>query len=141
MLRADRPKRRSVEPSLVAEARTFVDVTAAVIAWAKATVPLAGARVYSGYNSAAAQPQVVVQRIAGPDDNCTMQFDVWAAGRTEAAAAAAQLATQVTYLSRFVSGNVVLKDATVESIRWLPDPESDTPRYIVDVTFTASQKP
>jgi hypothetical protein len=127
---------------LVAEASTSVDVTAGVIAWVKAVLPATfGTRVFSGYNSAAAQPQVVVQRIAGPDDACYIQFDVWAVGRSEAALAAAQLATMVSALARFVSGNVLLKDATVESIRWLPDPESDTPRYIVEVTFTASHKP
>lgn len=126
---------------MVAEGRVFVDVEQAVIAWLKANVPLAGNRVFAGYNSAAAQPQVVVQRIAGPDDAALVQCDVWAPYRSNAAVAAAQLASAASSLALFDSGNVRLKGAAVESIRWLPDPESDTPRYIVDITFTASHKP
>lgn len=123
---------------MVAEPRTWVDVEAAVRTWARANVPLAGTRVFFGFSNDAPLPQIALFRVGGTDDNCLIQFDVWAATKAQAAQAAAQLCTAADNLSHYVSGGVLLHGALVESARWQPDEESNAPRYIVDVTFFAT---
>lgn len=123
----------------VAEARTYVDVEGAIREWARATVASVSGRVFFG-PAKAALPQIVLQRLGGPDGEAFVQFDVWATDKAEADETAADLATAIDALERYVSGDgtVLLHGAAVESIRWLPDPESDRPRSIVDATFCAS---
>ena len=123
---------------MVAEAVVWVDVESAVRAWARDVVSLAARRVFFGANNNVDGSQIVLQRIGGPDDQCLIQFDCWAADKSTAAALAAELATEADALTRFTFGDVMLHTALVESSRWLPDPESDMPRYVVDVTFAAS---
>lgn len=123
---------------MVAEARTWVDVEGAVRAWARAALPGVAGRVFFGVNNAIADSQVVLYRVAGPDDDCLIQFDIWAATKAVAAGLAAALATAADGLSRYIADGVLLHGAVVESVRWQPDEESDAPRYIVEVTFTAS---
>jgi hypothetical protein len=125
---------------VIAEPRTWVDVEAAVREWARDAVSAVNRRVFFGANNAAARPQIVLFRVAGPDDLCLIQFDVRAASKEAAASAAAELATAADGLSRFSYNGVLLLGATVDSIRWLPDeemPVKDSARYIVEVTFTA----
>lgn len=126
---------------MVAEAKVWVDVEDAVIQFLKDNVPLVGTRVYAGYNTSAAQPQLVVMRIGGSDEAALLQVDCWAVSRSGAAAVANQVATACELLSRFIRNNILLKAANIESKRWLPDEEADTPRYILDITFTAAHKP
>lgn len=123
---------------MVAEARTWVDVEAAVREWARDVVSSVDRRVFFGFNNKVEMPQVVLFRIAGPDDRCLIQFDAWAQGKAQAATVAAELATAADELSRYVHDGVLLHGARVEGVRWQPDEESDTPRYIVEVTFTAT---
>lgn len=122
---------------MVAEARTWVDVESAVRQWARENVTSVGSRVFFGANNKAAMPQIVLFRIGGPDDQCLIQFDVWAGNKADAAEAAAELCTAADELSRYVAGNVLLKGAVVDGSRWQPDEESDIPRYIVEITFSA----
>lgn len=122
---------------MVAEARTWVDVEGAVRQWARDEVGGAQGRVFFGYNEEAALPQVVLWRIGGPDDACRMQCDVWDATKAGAQSLAAQLATAADALSRFTHNGVRLAGALVEDVRWMPDEESDQPRYIMDIVFTA----
>lgn len=123
---------------MVAEPRTWVDVESAVRAWARAALPALDNRVFFGVSNEAAMPQVVLTRIAGPDDRCLIQFDVWGETKAAAAALAADIATAADALTRYLHESSLLLGARVESVRWRPDEESDTPRYVVDVTFTAS---
>lgn len=128
------------------EARTAVDVEGAVVAWCKSLAFTA----FFGTNNNGAFPQVVVQRIAGTDNDALIQFDVWAAPRRTdgsippdgskkaAADEASRLATEITSLSSYSSGGARLHDATWLGTRWLPDPTSDRPRYIVEATFFAT---
>lgn len=123
---------------MIAEAKTWVDVEAAVRAWAKENIDDVGRRVFFGENDKKQYPQIVLRRISGPDDACLIQFDVWGDTKVAAMLVATKLATALDALSRYVSGGVILHGATVESERWLPDFESDKPRYILDVIFTAT---
>ena len=121
-----------------AEAAVWVDVEGAVREWAREQALGVGERVFFGTNNATTDPQVILHRVAGTDGDCLIQFDVWAATKSAAAATAAALATAADALSRFTADGVLLHGAVVESVRWQPDEESDTPRYVVEVTFTAS---
>lgn len=120
------------------QAVVWVDVENAVRSWARDFVLSAERRVFFGVNNNVDFPQIVLHRLGGPDSACLIQFDVWAATKATAAAAAAELASAVDALARYDTGDVLLHAAVVESSRWLPDPETDKPRYIVDVTFVAS---
>lgn len=123
---------------MVAEPRTWIDVEGAVRTWARATLTPLANRIFFGYSEASAQPQIVLQRIGGPDDACLIQFDVWAASKAAAAVEAAKLATALDALSRYTAfATVLLLGARVDSIRWLPDAETDSPRYIVEATIMA----
>lgn len=125
---------------MVAEPVKYVDVESAVRDWARDTISSVGRRVFFGPNNKISTSQLVVSRIAGVDSECLIQFDVWPAangGKAAAQSLAAELATAADKLSYYVSGNVLLKQAVVEQIRWQPDEESNAPRYIVEVTFSA----
>lgn len=123
---------------MVAEARTWVDIEIAVREWARENVPGAEQRVFLAANPKVLAGQIVVQRIAGPDDACLIQFDVWGGTTAFAASLATELATALDHLSRFIYQEVMLHGADVFSVRRLPDPESAAPRYIVEATITAS---
>ncbi|MBM4414902.1 MAG: hypothetical protein FJ035_01225 [Chloroflexi bacterium] len=123
---------------MVAEPHTWVDVEDAIRAWGREALPDLEGRVFFGFSNDAALPQVVLTRIAGPDDRCLIQFDLWAATKAAAAAVAAELCTAVDALGRFTHEQTVLHGARVEQVRWQPDEESDTPRYVVEATFAAS---
>lgn len=122
---------------MVAEPRVWVDIEPAVRAWLRDAVTSAGDRVFMSFNEKAAMPQASVERIAGPDDACLMQLSAWGAHKADAAQLAAELATVADALGRYAHDGVVLLGARVEDVRNLPDVESDTPRYVVDVTITA----
>jgi hypothetical protein len=128
----------------IAEATTFIDVEGAIREWAREAVPSVQRRVFFFANDNIDTAQIVLQRIGGPDDDCLIQFDVWAAKKGAAATLAAELATAADGLRRYIHGDVVLHGAAVEQIRWLPDQDAATPeervapRYIVEVTFTAT---
>ena len=120
---------------MVAEPRVFVDVEGAVRAWAREALDTD--RVFFGPVSSQGS-QIVLFRIAGPDDRCLIQFDVWASTKAGAAELAAELATAADAMSRYEHEGVLLHGASVLSSRWQPDFESDTPRYIVEAVFTAT---
>lgn len=127
---------------MVAEPRTWVDGEAALRAWAREAMPALGGRVFFAYNDKAAQPQVVLQRIAGPDDRCLIQFDIWGATKAVAARTAARLATEADAIGRYTfepeaadEPSVLIHGALVESVRWQPDEESGAARYVVEATF------
>lgn len=123
---------------MVAEPRTWVDVESAVRAWVRQALPSLDGRAFFGFNNDAPLPQVVLARIAGTDDRCLVQFDCWAETKVESAQLAADLATALDALSRFTHGQTVLHGARVDGVRWQPDQESDSPRHVVEATFTTS---
>jgi hypothetical protein len=130
---------------MVAQGVTWVDVEGLVRTWAR-SLNLADGRVFFGVNGTlpASSTQIVVQRIGGPDEACLVQFDVWGPAlsvgqaRRTAASLAAELATALDAVARYVTDDAILHGALVESSRWLPDEESDRPRYIVEATVTVT---
>ena len=122
---------------MVAEARVWVDVEAAVREWARDAGTSAERRVFFGYSDQAAQPQLTLFRVSGPDDSCLIQFDAWARTKADAASLAAELATAADALGRYTFGGAVLHGAAVQDVRWQPDFEDNEPRYIVEVVFFA----
>lgn len=122
----------------VAEPHAWVDVEGAVREWARLVLALVDGRVFFGA-AKAALPQVVLQRLGGVDGEAFIQFDVWGSDKAQAAAAAAEVAEAVDALDRYDSddGTTTLLGARVDNIRWLPDPDDDRARYVVDATFVA----
>lgn len=116
---------------MVAEVYVAVDVEKAVRAWARAQ----GFTAFFGVNNNGTFPQLVIQRVAGPDSDVLVQFDVWGGTKAEAAATAASLRTALTGLSSYDFDGIRLHGASDPSARWLPDPDSDRPRYIVEASF------
>jgi len=123
---------------MVAEPRTWVDIETALRSWARAALPVLEGRVFFGAPADSALPLVTLHRIAGTDDRCLVQFDCWAALKAEAAITATAVATALDALTHAEHDGVLLHGATVEQIRWLPDEESNTPRYVVEATVVAT---
>lgn len=126
---------------MVAEAREWVDVEVATREWVRDALDTLGRRAFFGYSNAAVLPQVVVQRVGGVDTACRMQFDVWNDSKATACAVALQLASALDALASYSFQGVQLKGAVVEQVRWLPDDESDAPRYIVEAVIAAYAAP
>ncbi|MDP8971148.1 MAG: DUF3168 domain-containing protein [Actinomycetota bacterium] len=93
-------------------------------------------------------PSVVLSRVGGapprrsdmPLDVARISFDCWAADRTTAADIARELVGACENLSQagaYTHAAGILLAAEVVSHIWVPDPESDTPRYVVDAMFTS----
>lgn len=125
---------------MVAEARTWIDVESAVREWARDNVQSVERRVFFGVNNTVweqRKSQIVIFRIAGPDDRALIQFDCWAADKASAAEVQSELCTEADHISRYAHNGVLLLGADVESVRWQPDEAGDTPRYIVQATVTA----
>lgn len=128
---------------MIAEARPWVDVEAAAREWTRDFMPSVNRRVFFGPSNEAALPQIVLFRIAGTDDECLIQFEVWDNFKRPAIAVAMDLATQIDLLSRYVyrptnGPAVLLHGARVLDMRWLPDTEGATPRYVVEAVITAT---
>lgn len=123
---------------MVAEAVVWVDVESAVREWGRDNIASVDRRVLFARNEKGPLPQVIVQRVAGPDSECLIQLDVIASSKAAAAALATEVATEVDALARYVTDDVILHAAAVESSRWLPDPVSKEARYVIDATFVAS---
>lgn len=125
----------------IAEPRTWVDVEGALRAFIREKVTSVDSRVFFGTNETVFKnkdTQIVLFRVAGPDDNCLIQCDVWGQTKADAAALAAELATAADSLARYSWEGVLLHSASVDSVRWLPDDAADTPRYIVELTIFAT---
>lgn len=110
-----------------------------------------GAGVYSIYLAmppASPSPAVLITLLSGgpldtadlPQTRYRLQFDVLADTRDSAGLIARTLYSELEWLGRggpgaLVSG-VYLGSATGLSMLWLPDPDSDKPRYVVDASIT-----
>lgn len=94
------------------------------------------------------QPAILINLIAGgpvsradlPMTRYRLQFDCIAKSRDTASLLARVLVTELDALGftnpGVVAAGVYLGGADVLSMRWLPDPNSDVPRYIVDALIT-----
>ena len=132
----------------------YADVEGLVKAWLSTTdvAPLVtrpdgGQSIYMAMPAAAPIPAVVLTRVGGgprprstvPEDAARMQFNCWGKTRAQAGEISRTLMSALESLAPnggFVSGDARLAAAEVLSVLWLPDPESDTARYIVDARIT-----
>lgn len=122
---------------MTSPAATFTDADGAVREWARDSVPSVSRRVFFGVNNDAPFPQIRVWRLPSIDESALYQFDIWGTTLASAQAVAIELANAAGQLARYTHGDTTLKGADVERKYPQPDPESDRPRVVVDVTFAA----
>lgn len=134
----------------------FTDVETLVQRWLKAsalaavylTRPDGGISIYKAMPKASPLPSIVLTRVGGApaphsdvgEDVARISFDCWAASREVAVDLAMILAGELEMLAPmggYVDGLSRLAVAEVVSWIWLPDPASDTSRYVVDALVTA----
>lgn len=134
------------------------DVEGALRTWLRtrtALTALVGQRIFFGVPRGAGEssfPLVAIQRVGGGDDasdapldRALIQLDVWgqldASGngrKADAWAVVNALRTQLGAMGpdTTLASGVIGHGATVESVGWLPDPDSDRPRYAVTAEVT-----
>lgn len=106
-----------------------------------------GISIFNAMPKGSPLPAVVLFQVTGgptplkdlPEQQVRIQFDCWATTRSEARNIALQIAVELDNIQRNggpVVNGVYLAATSVPTIRWLPDPDSDTPRYIVDALIT-----
>jgi hypothetical protein len=133
----------------------YADAEALTKAWALTTsvAPLltrgdGGVSIFMAMPTSAPVPALVMHRGGGgprarkdlPEDAVRMQFDCWGKTRTQAGDICRALVAELETLTRdggFSVGDARLAAAEVTNVFWLPDEESDTPRYIVDALLIA----
>lgn len=136
----------------------YGDAEAIVKAWllttsvaALVTRPDAGKSIYLAMPLSAPLPCVVLTRMGGgprygkdmPEDAARMSFSCWGRSRTQAGDIARAVVSECESLSHtggFTLGTSWMPAADVSRLFWLPDPESDTARYIVDAMVTVVSK-
>lgn len=106
-----------------------------------------GTNVFLAMPTSSPLPAVVVSRVGGgptsselPEDVSRLSFQCWGTSRPQVSDIAYALMGELDSLSRlggYTSGNATLAAAEVLSLLWLPDPESDTARYVVDALMTS----
>jgi hypothetical protein len=132
----------------------FADTEQVLKAWLPTTTvgPLirrtdGGYSVFMAMPAASPLPAVIITQIAGgpdaakdlPQQTVRVQFDCWGKSRQQAGDIARALMAELEWVPR--NGGAIVQGAylgacAVQMMRWLPDPDSDTPRYIVDALIT-----
>jgi hypothetical protein len=133
---------------------TYADTEAVVKTWLLSTsvAPLllrnnGGYSIYNAMPAKSPIPALVAWQVTGgpitrkdlPEQQARIQFDCWGLTRLQAGDIARTLIAELENLAQgggdIISG-VYLGAAVTQTMRWLPDPDSDTPRYIVDALIT-----
>jgi hypothetical protein len=97
-------------------------------------------------NPAPPMPVIVLQRVGGAPlpldpyvDQARISFQVWAKQRSQAKAIAIALIAElesIIYTGPVDTSKGRLESATTVNNVWMPDPASDTSRYVVDALLT-----
>jgi hypothetical protein len=137
---------------------SYGDVAGAVNEWLATTSVAAlvtrasdgGLSIWQAMPTDAPLPSVVTSRVGGgptpgsdlPEDTARISHQCWGSARSQARALAIALVGEAESLARNGTGftaadGTVLMAAEVLLMMWLPDPDSDTPRYIVDAVYVA----
>lgn len=106
-----------------------------------------GFNIYLAMPALSPLPAVVISRVGGgparrkdlPEEVSRISFSCWAASRAQAGEISRVLVGELETLARtggWESAGTILAAGEVVSVIWLPDPDSDTPRYIVDALVT-----
>jgi Protein of unknown function (DUF3168) len=104
--------------------------------------------IFKAMPTASPLPSVVLSRVGGaplrrsdlPLDVARISHDCWAANRTTADDIARALVAACENLAQvggFTHASGILLVAEVVSMLWMPDPASDTSRYVVDALYTS----
>lgn len=134
-------------PDVEGAVRTLLRADAALVA-------VVGQRVFFGVPKGAVEatfPLITVSRVGGGDDAgdapldvAMVQLDCWGGidgsgnGRkAEATALVNTLRSTLRAVNGTQVGTVTLFGVNVESVVWLPDPNSDRPRYVVTAEVAA----
>lgn len=135
---------------------SYTDVETLTVTWLKtrglATMYLTrtdgGINVFKAMPKASPLPSIVLSRVGGgprrrsdvPEDVARISFNCWAATRDAAVDISLMLVDDLETLGPFggfTDGASRLVAAETVSWIWLPDPEGDTPRYVVDALVSA----
>jgi len=133
---------------------TYADTEAVVKTWLLSTSvaplllrPDGGYSIYNAMPAKAPIPALIAWQVTGgprvrkefPEQQARIQFDCWGLSRLQAGEIARTLIAELEWLAQgggVVLSGVYLGVASTQAMRWLPDPDSDTPRYIVDALIT-----
>lgn len=131
----------------------YADVESFVKGWLLTTSVAAlvtradnGVSVYMAMPTGAPVPAVILTRVGGgptarkdlPEETARMTFTCWGRTRAQAGTIARAVTVECESVARmpgYTAGGTTLAAAHVSRVFWLPDPDSDTARYIVDATF------
>lgn len=132
----------------------YADTENVVKAWLATTdvAPLVaradgGLSIFLAMPRTPVMPSVVLTRVGGgpvyrkdiAEDRARISFTCWGTSRASAGVVCRNLVAACDALARtggWESGPTLLGAAEVINVMWLPDPDSDTPRYIVDALVT-----
>lgn len=125
--------------------RVYADAEDVAKNWVLGTsvAPLVNGKIFMAMPKGSPLPSVVLSRVGGSppagsdvnDDLARISFIIWAAQRAQAKAITAALISEIESLAYTGAVDTPagrLDAAQVVNVLWLPDPVSDTPRYIVD---------
>lgn len=128
----------------------YADIEPLIKAWltqstvaALVTRPDGKISIYNAMPAASPVPSVVARRVGGgprarkdlPEERTRISFDTWGTSRAQASAIAGALLSELEDLGRvggWTSGATMLRVAEILTHFWMPDPDTDTPRYIID---------
>lgn len=132
----------------------FADVEAIIKTWLLTTGvapmvlrPDGGYSIYNAMPAKSPVPAVIAFQVTSgprtrsdlPEQQTRMQFDCWGLTRLQAGDIARTLIAELEWVAidggRVINGTY-LGTAVTQFMRWLPEPDSDTPRYIVDALIT-----
>lgn len=128
----------------------FPDTEDAMKAYLKAdsgVAALVGSRVFFGSpKQGATLPYIVVSRVGGGDDvseapvdNAVLNASCWGRSKEEAFNVMNAVRRALHSIRRrTLASGVDLHGAIVDTVLWSPDPQDDTPRYIVTTRVTAT---
>jgi hypothetical protein len=129
---------------------TYADTETVVKTWllTSSVAPLllrtdGGYSIYNAMPPKSPIPALIAWQVAGgprirkdiPEQQARIQFDCWGKTRSQAGDIARTLISELENCALNggqVIGGVYLGAAATQAMRWLPEPDSDTPRYIVD---------
>lgn len=135
---------------------SFPEIESLVKAWLGYTSvaalvrrPDGGLNIWTAMPLSAPLPAIILKRIGGSPparsdqllDRARISIDCWAADRAAARQIAGAVAAEAVSLSErggFTLGAEILYVAEIAGWLWLPDPQADTPRYVIDGFFYAA---
>lgn len=129
--------------------RSIVDAEDLAKEWAKSlssiATPVAN-KIFLAMPKGAPLPSITLSRVGGtilqgsdvPTDAARISWSIWAENRPQAKSIRLALLGELEsfgYQPEFIGSTGRIKGVELLSDIWFPDPDTDTPRYIVDATM------